>query len=267
MTTNNFGTVNIWNTSTKTSIGLTGHDAQAAAVAVSRDGIIATGGTDRLVKLWDARTHDPIGPPIITNADVRDVAFSSDGETIAVAADRFVQLFNVDTRAPIAPALEHSEAVNSVAFNPDGATIATASDNDAVTLWTTGDHPRPRELGRHDNDVLDVAFNKDGTLIATGGRDNTVRYWNPSSLDSASDSKRLLGHGGRVRSVAFSADGTRLASASVRTTLRVWDTTAWMRRENRYGPRRSCARGGLHRTALETVPSAKPRPFACGRDR
>ncbi len=225
VTTNNFGTVNIWNTSTKTSIGLTGHDAQAAAVAVSRDGIIATGGTDGLVKLWDARTHDPIGPPIITNADVRDVAFSSDGETIAVAADRFVQLFNVDTRAPIAPALEHSEAVNSVAFNPDGATIATASDNDAVTLWTTGDHPRPRELGRHDNDVLDVAFNKDGTLIATGGRDNTVRFWNPSSLDSASDSKRLLGHQAPVRSVAFSPDGTRLVSASDDKTLRVWDTT------------------------------------------
>ena len=225
VTTNGFGTVDIWNTSTKTSIGLRGHEARATAVAVSNDGIIATGGTDGLIKLWDARTHDPIEPPInAPDDDVRDVAFSADGGEIAVAADRFVQLFNVDTRAPIAPPLEHSEGVNSVAFSPDGTTIATASDNDSVTLWTTGGDPTRRELGRHDNDVLDVAFNKDGTLIATGGKDNTVRFWNPSSSDPASDAKRLLGHQAPVRSVAFSSDGTRLVSASEDRTLRVWDT-------------------------------------------
>jgi WD40 repeat protein len=220
MTTSADGTVEIWNTGTSTYVGLTGHNTPVTAVAVSSDGIIASGDQDGLVKLWNPRIRDPIGQPIKAPGAVRDVAFSPNGEEIAVAVDSSVHVWKVDTRQHIEPPLNHTETVNSVAFSPDGTTIATASNNDALAIWAAGDHTRKRELPDHDNDVRDVAFNQDGTVIATAAGDNTVRLWNATTYTS----RRLLGHQAPVRSVAFSPDGTRLVSASDDKTLRVWDT-------------------------------------------
>ena len=67
---------------------LTGHTAGVWAVAFSPDGgLLASGGGDGTVRLWDPVTAEPVGRPLTGHTGgVRAVAFSPDGGLLASGA-------------------------------------------------------------------------------------------------------------------------------------------------------------------------------------
>ncbi|MBL1120058.1 WD40 repeat domain-containing protein [Streptomyces sp. 110] len=211
------------------SVALTGHSSTIRSVAFSPDGaLLATGGGDRTVRLWDPRTRAAVGEPLTGHTGaVYAVAFSPDGALLATGADdRTVRLWDRHTRTPIGdPLPSHTSTVRSVTFSPDGSLLATASGDRTVRLW----NPRTRAavgepLTGHTGAVHAVAFSPDGALLATGGGDRTVRLWDPRTRTPVGEP--LTGHTGWVRSVAFSPDGTLLATASGDRTVRLWNPHA-----------------------------------------
>ena len=195
-------------------------------LARSPDGnVLAIGGRDNYVRLFNADTGQPLGGPLTGHTDiVMSVAFSPDGHRLASAgADDTVRLWNTDTGQPIGdPLTGHTDDVNSVAFSPNGYRLASAGADNTVRLWNA-DTGRPigDPLTGHIYPVLSVTFSPDGHRVASGADDNTVRLWNADTGRPIGDP--LTGHTDSVFSVAFSPDGHRIASSSDDDTVRLWD--------------------------------------------
>ncbi|HWR48507.1 MAG TPA: WD40 repeat domain-containing protein, partial [Pseudonocardiaceae bacterium] len=222
------------------STPMAGHTDAVNSVAFSPDGhTVATGSTDRTVRLWDVAdpAHPKLrGPPLTGHTNlVLSVVFSPDGRTLATGSgDQTVRLWNVTDPAhpsPLGPPLTgHTDYVNAVAFSQDGHILASGSTDRTVRLWNVADPAHPTPLGPpltgHTDNVGAVAFNPDGHILASGSTDRTVRLWNVTDPAHPTPlGQPLTGHTDYVNAVAFSPDGHSLASGSSDRTVRLWNVT------------------------------------------
>jgi WD40 repeat protein len=155
-----------------------GHIGGVRAVVFSPDGtMLASLGTDRLVKLWNATTGDVIHTLHGHSGNVRGVAFTSEGSKIASASnDKTIRLWKVITGKELQTLTGHTRPVNCVAFSDDGEKIASASNDTSVRIWTAATGESIQVLRGHTDWVTSVAFSH--KLIAAGASDKTICLWN-----------------------------------------------------------------------------------------
>ncbi|MEV4129163.1 hypothetical protein, partial [Nocardia sp. NPDC049707] len=204
---------------------LTGHTNSVTSVAFSPDGhMLATGGYDGTVRLWDPVTQKQIGEPLTgPTSGLFSVAFSPDGHMLATGGfDGTVRLWDPVTRQQIGEPLTIHTDISSVTFSPDSHTLATSIGDGTVRLWDLVTRQQIGEpLTGHTDRVFSVAFSPDGHTLATGSDDSTVRLWDPVTQKQIGEP--LTGHTDSVSAVAFSPDGHTLATGSDDDTVRLWD--------------------------------------------
>jgi WD40 repeat protein len=153
------------------------------------DGVIATGGTDGSVLLWDAYRR----------ANIHVVGRLSDG----------------------------GGRITSWAFSPDGRVVATGCDDGAILLWDVSDPAQPNRitasLAAYGQAVSALSFSPDGHLLAAAGTDG-VQLWDaedPAQAHRIGLVKAAVGPGWTV---TFSPDGHELVALREARVLR-WDLT------------------------------------------
>ena len=106
--------------------------APCYAVAWSPDcTTLATGGYERLVKLWSVATGGRIASLRGHDGPISCVEFSPDGATLATGSeDMTIKLWTVSTGVCGATLCGHeNEVIDACAWSPDGFTLASAGDD------------------------------------------------------------------------------------------------------------------------------------------
>jgi WD40 repeat protein/transcriptional regulator with XRE-family HTH domain len=209
------------------------------AVAATLNGrLVATGGADNQVHLWDLgnRSRPVQAGPALTGATdtLYSVAFSANGKVLAAAgADRTIRLWDVTAPAHArqlgTPLTGPTNTVYTVSFSPDGKVLAAGSADNVVRLWDVADPSQPLPLGTltgFSGYVQAVAFSRDGRFLAAASADQTVWLWNVTDpAHPAAAAPPLTGAAGKLLAVAFSPDGTRLAAGGADRLVHLWDVT------------------------------------------
>jgi hypothetical protein len=139
-------------------------------VEFSRDGgRFLTASSDRSAQVWDPRTGQKVGSPMIHENDVVSAHFSVSGNVIMTASlDRTARLWDARSGRPLAEPIFHSAAVTSAQLSLDGSFVATSSADGTTRLWDTTSGLPISEVFSNYSMFPGTLLSPDGRLLLTG---------------------------------------------------------------------------------------------------
>jgi serine/threonine protein kinase len=156
-----------------------GHTNAVQALAyASRDALLASGGADQTVRLWDLKTLSLKRTYAGHRDFVTSVAFSPSGRIIASGAlDGRIRLWTTLSSRRLRSLNGHKGRIGSIDFAPTGNLVASASDDGTVRLWDLRRGRTVRVLTGHPSGATKVAFSPDGQHLATAAANGVVHLW------------------------------------------------------------------------------------------
>lgn len=161
------------------------------ALQWSPDGkLIATGGYDSTIILWDAAGRRPLRTLSGHNGAVFAVAFHPGNALLASAsADQTVKVWRLRDGVRLDTLKEPQGEQTSVAFSADGTRILAAGADNRVRMWELKStekesiNPLLETRYAHEAAITGFLIHPDGTRMLTVSRDKTPKLWSLPALD------------------------------------------------------------------------------------
>ncbi|KAM8769720.1 autophagy-related protein 16-1 isoform 7-T7 [Acanthopagrus schlegelii] len=196
------------------------HDGEVNAVRFSPGSrLLATGGMDRRVKLWEvvAGRCEPKGALTGSNAGITSIDFDSAGSYLLAASNDFAsRIWTVDDYRLRHTLTGHSGKVLSARFLLDNARIVSGSYDRTLKLWDLRSKVCMKTVfaGSSCNDIVCTE-----QCVMSGHFDKKVRFWDIRAESIVRELELL----GRVTSLDLNHDRTELLTCSRDDLVKIID--------------------------------------------
>ncbi|MFC9897720.1 WD40 repeat domain-containing protein [Nocardia sp. NPDC127579] len=196
---------------------LSGHGAPVGALAALPDGLLASWGEDRTLRLWDVASGTQVGAPVATGASaVTALASIEDRRVVSGAADGTVQIWDLATGSAVgAPLRGHTGSITTIASMPGtaGATRIVSGDRWGM-IWewdpaTGAGHRRTGDLG-----ASPTAVPAPGGALIASIQLSAIQLWDPATGKSARTISARLAHDSLMVALAGPSGRPLLACGS-----------------------------------------------------
>lgn len=199
--------------------------------------ILATGGRDGHVRLFDAGTGKPLFAFEKQDHEINAVRFFPDGQRLAsCTADGTIHIWQLERQKP--EYAVQGEPLYSLAISSDGRLLAALGPTGRGLLYRIHDG-KPPELWEPPLDWYpgsapwfaglnsSILFSPDGAVLGRAGAGGIFRA---DDRTTRAPLYALSGRGIAPVSVAFSRNAQTLAAVSSANELTFWDTATWQGR-------------------------------------
>lgn len=149
----------------------------------SSDGtMIASGGGDNVIRVWDASSLEQVAELKGHDNDVHGVSFVP-GQPLLVSSsdDKTIRIWNWKDEELLRVLPGHEGAIPTLAVDPLGRLIASGSRDDTIRLWDISTGELVNVFKGHEDDVMSVCFSSDGNSLYSASYDGSVRSWDVTS--------------------------------------------------------------------------------------
>ena len=215
----------IWDVTTGELLHNLPHSYYVSSLSYNpQEDILAVGDYNNLVRLWDSKTGQQIGQPLVHTDMIASVQFCNDGSTLAVGTfpDRTgttsVCLWDVEHRKLVRDPEPQVGMVTQLLLDPQDRFLLCVSDEPRLLNTRSLEFvglPMIQSRG-----TKAASFSHDGSYVALGGDDRIVRVWSTAQATLVSSLEQTS----TVNSIAFdNHSNSRLLVGCDDGSTQLWD--------------------------------------------
>jgi WD40 repeat protein len=185
----------------------------------SKKKLIASGGQDGSIIIWDGETYTPIHILKGHTEYIASIKFSPDGVILASGSgDCMIRLWYVESGTPLRTINAHIGVVRCLDFSTNGKKIISVGYDNIIKIWNTKTGSILSKISglaeygypnRHTDKILAVKYFTNSNCFASCSMDRTIKIWN----DKTCEIKCTLDTSG-VSIFDISTDNKNIVSAS-----------------------------------------------------
>ncbi|MFF1609738.1 P-loop NTPase fold protein [Amycolatopsis sp. NPDC058278] len=205
-----------------------GHVGAVRAIAVSaEDDLVATGGTDRVIRLWNRKGDSEAELDEHTGAVTAIATWPGDrAQLVSGGEDHRIIVWDRFRKAPVNKVpMDHGAKVWAVAVDPQGRRIYSGGNDGKVVVWNATTHKR---IGQPwvvaERAVSAIALSGDGEYAVFGSDDGRVIFRELRRNGGGSAKTFVVPDGAQIHTVALDHDGQIAVAGSGSGVITVWDT-------------------------------------------
>lgn len=143
--------------------------------------LIASGGHDNMIKLWDPRQAEAITTINSHKKYVLSCSWSNNGNWLASgSADHSVKVFDIRAMKEFATFRGHESKALVTEWHPEhDSLLISGGSTGSLIYWVVGESDKPHTIipSAHRGPILFAEWHPTGHVLATSGLDGNIRFW------------------------------------------------------------------------------------------